>query len=156
MIYEGEYLNGKGNENGKEYYNNGVLRFESKFLDDKKLIGTEYDKNGEIKYQINNINGKGVEYYYSGRLKYEGEFLNGKKNGKEKEYYEIGELLFEGEYFNDNRWKGKGYAPSNNIKYELNDGKGLIKEYWNHNISSFEGEYSNGKRNGKGKEYTIL
>ena len=39
-----------------------------------------------------------------------------------------------------------------NIIYELKDGKGLVKEY-NGNKLIFEGEYLNGERNGKGKEY---
>ena len=40
------------------------------------------------------------------------------------------------------------------ILYELKDGKGLIKEYYDENeIILYEGEYLNGKRNGKGKEY---
>ena len=41
----------------------------------------------------------------------------------------------------------------NNIVYELKNGKGLIKEYNYHGKLEFEGEYLNGKRNGKGKEY---
>ena len=41
-----------------------------------------------------------------------------------------------------------------NILYELKDGKGLIKEYYDENeIILYEGEYLNGKRNGKGKQY---
>ena len=42
----------------------------------------------------------------------------------------------------------------NNIIYELNDGHWLIKEYdYDHDLI-FEGEYVNGERNGKGKEYS--
>ena len=40
-----------------------------------------------------------------------------------------------------------------NIIYELKDGKGLIKEYFLYGQLVFEGQYLNGKRNGKGKEY---
>ena len=56
LIFEGEYLNGKG----KEYYDNGKLKFEGEY------------KNGKR-------NGKGKEYYINGKLKFEGEYLNGKK-----------------------------------------------------------------------------
>ena len=38
------------------------------------------------------------------------------------------------------------------IIYELKEGNGTVKEY-NNDILVFEGEYLNGKRNGKGKEY---
>ena len=53
-----------------------------------------------------------------------------------------------------NKWEGKGYDKNNNIIYELKEGKGFIKEFsdFNGNLI-FEGEYLNGKRNGKGKEY---
>ena len=32
VIYEGEYLNGKRNGKGKEYYLNGKLKFEGEYL----------------------------------------------------------------------------------------------------------------------------
>ena len=37
--------------------------------------------------------------------------------------------------------------------YYIKSGKGLIKEYDSSGRLEFEGEYINGKRNGKGKEY---
>ena len=49
------------------------------------------------------------------------------------------------------KWNGKGYDYNNNIVYELKDGRGLIKEYFNDKLK-FEGEYKNGKRNGKEKK----
>ena len=73
-------------------------------------------------------NGKGKEYDDK-KLEFEGEYLKGKRNGKGKEYYNSGELKFEGEYLNGNIWKGKGYDKLNNVVFEINDGKGLIKEY---------------------------
>ena len=52
------------------------------------------------------------------------------------------------------KWNGKGYDINGNIIYELSNGKGLVKEYniYNNKIL-YEGEYLDGKRNGKGKEY---
>ena len=41
----------------------------------------------------------------------------------------------------------------NNKIYELNNGKGCISEYNEITEELFKGEYSNGKRNGKGIEY---
>ena len=40
--------------------------------------------------------------------------------------------------------------------YELKKGNGYIKEYNNKGELKFEGEYLNGERNGKGKEYDYL
>ena len=186
LIFEGEYLNGQRNGEGKEYQNNTLifegnykngkrngkgkqynlfskkLIFEGEYLNNKELIGTQYDKNGNILYKLNHIKGKGKEYdwndeikfegeylngqrngkgkeYFEGKLFFEGEYVNGLRNGKGKEYYENGKLAFEGEYLYGNKWAGKGYDILNNITYELKDGKCLIKEY-----SFF---------NGEGKEY---
>ena len=51
-----------------------------------------------------------------------------------------------------NRWNGKGYDEKYNFAYDLKDGKGIIKEY-DYGELIFEGEYVNGRKNGKGKEY---
>ena len=57
------------------------------------------------------------------------------------------------EYILDKKWEGKGFDKNGNIIYELKKGSGLIKEFDNELRLKFEGEYKNGKRNGKGKEY---
>ena len=106
IIYEGEYLNGRKNGKGKEYYDNSVLKFEGGYLNNKR-------------------NGKGKEYYDNGVLKFEGEYLNGKRNGKGKEYYHDGNLKFEVEYINGKIWNIKEYDEDKNIKNELHAGKGL-------------------------------
>ena len=36
MIFEGEYLNGKRNGIGKEYYKNGKLKYEGEYLDGER------------------------------------------------------------------------------------------------------------------------
>ena len=56
LRFEGEYLNGKRNGKGKEYYCNGKLEFEGEYLH-----GIRW-------------NGKGKEYYDNCKLKYEGEY----------------------------------------------------------------------------------
>ena len=154
LIFEGEYFNDEKNGRGKEY-NNGKLSFEGIFLNNKNWVGTKYDKNGNIMYSLNNnVNGSGKEYYFDGILRYEGEYINGKRNGKGVEYYMNGNKLFEGDYLNDLKWNGKGYDSLNNLVYELKDGKCFVKEFNGHDDTlSFEGEYLNGERNGRGKEY---
>jgi len=86
------------------------LRFEGEYL------------NGER-------HGKRKEYHYNGNLDFEGEYLIGYRYGKGKEYNDDGNLKFEGEYFYGKRWNGNGYDESNNIIYELKNGKGYVKEY---------------------------
>ena len=63
--------------------------------------------------------------------------------------------MFEGEYLEGKKWNGKGYDKNGNIIYELKDGNGFFIEYdveYGERIE-FEGEYKNGEKNGKGKEY---
>ena len=95
-----------------------------------------------------------TEYYIRDNLvKFEGEYLNDEKNGKGIEYNPDGQIQFDGEFLNGKEWEGKGYDKNNNIVFELKGGKGLIEKYDNYGILLFEGEYLNGERNGKGKEY---
>ena len=155
LLFEGEYLNGKRNGKGKEYYCDGNLCFEGEYLDGKRLKGDKYDINWQIISGLNYSKGEGKEYDGFSKLIFEGEYLNGERNGKGKEYLN-GFLLFEGEYLKDKKWEGKGYDSANNIAYELKDDKGLIKEYNEFYNLEYEGEYLNGKRNGKGKEYRKL
>ena len=111
LIYEGEFLHGERNGKGKEYDSKGNIEFEGEFFNGKKW------------------NGKGKVYNYMLRFNYEGEYLNGKICGKGKEYNTGNKLLFEGEFLNGKKWNGKGYDKNNNVIYELNNGKGFIKEY---------------------------
>ena len=39
------------------------------------------------------------------------------------------------------------------LEFKIKDGSGIIKEYDFDDILKFEGEYLNGEKNGKGKEY---
>ena len=135
LEFEGEYLNGKRNGNGKIYFSDGDLKFEGEYI------------NGKIKY--------GKEYIDKDKLEFEGKYLNGEKiTGKIYEYYKDGKLKFEGDYLNGKKWNGKGYNKNKKIIYELKDGKGYIKEFSTINDDLvFEGEYIDGEKNGKCKEY---
>ena len=86
-----------------------------------------------------------------GLLRFEGEYLYGYKlKGK---YYRYDYLEYEGEYLFNKKWNGRGYDENGNIIYELINGNGKVKEYWDDSRLKFEGEYYNGQRCGKGKEY---
>ena len=56
-------------------------------------------------------------------------------------------------YKNGKKWNGYGYDKNGIIIYQLNNGNGTIKEYDHEGKLKYEGEYLNGGRNGKGKEY---
>ena len=48
LIFEGEYLYGKKNGKGKEYYFVGKLKFEGEYLNDIKWNGKGYDKSKNV------------------------------------------------------------------------------------------------------------
>ena len=60
-------INGRKNEKGKEYYNNGKLIFEGEYQDDKQYEeGKEYDLKGKLIFEreyLYNYKIKGREYY---------------------------------------------------------------------------------------------
>jgi len=153
----------------------GNIKFKEKYRIKMNRDGKE--KNlFDIYHKRRNKNGKGREYF-KGNIIFEGEYKNWKKNGKGKEYFK-NKLIFEGNYLNEERngfgieynfddgkfvgqfkngikWDGTGYDKNNEIEYEIIDGNGMIKEYYN-GILIYEGNYSKGKRHGDGKEYDFL
>ena len=128
-----------------------------------------YNEKNNFKFEIKDGNGKFKEYDYKGNLIFEGELINGEKKGKQYDYK--GNLLFEGEYLNGIEWNGKikkyeriepcrfrcGYGCGhgfNMFDYEDEDNSEICNEKIKY-IIKYEGEYLNGKRNGKGKEFDI-
>ena len=135
-IFEAEYLNGKMNGKVKDF----SIFFNFEFQGDFK---------GE--YKNNQKQGEGKLYKGENELIFEGEYIyNQKLRGKA---YIDNHLEFEGEYLCDKKWDGKGYDKNGNISYELNKGTGKVQEYNIYGFLIFSGEYLNGFRNGKGKEY---
>ena len=152
LIYEGEFLNGKRNGKGKEFYDypkneKPRLKFEGEYF------------NGER-------NGKGIRYDYEGEILFEGIYLNGEKwTGKGKEYYtdhddedDTDENPFKNMIFN----VGKKKKKKSELGFFLGDlgNKNLTRITLNNfglpqakKVLKFEGEYLNGLRHGKGKEY---
>ena len=104
LCFVGKYLNNKRNGKGKEYHCNGKLKFEGEYLNGIKIYGIGYDYHGEEMLKIKEV-GNGEEFYYNGSFK------------------------FKGEYFNAKKWNGKGYDIKGNLKYEIKNGKGFVKEY---------------------------
>ena len=144
--FKGEYLNGKRNGKGKEYYK-GKLIFEGEYLNGKRWKGKAFNHKGKLLSEFENGNGYGIEYitdeYITKKylnsffisdffVVYEGKFLNGERyDGIIEEYYED-KLFFVAKLLNG----------------EIN---GEVKEFNKNGDLIFEGEYLNGKKwNGKG------
>ena len=129
-----EYINGVIIDSDMQIYNNkDKLIYEGKHFQGKR-------------------NGKGKNYNNEGNLIFEGEYSNNHKI-RGKTYFPNGKIEFEGDFLFDRKWKGKGYDEEGNLIYELIKGNGKVREYNSKSELIFEGEYLNGKRNGKGKEY---
>jgi len=157
------------NGKGIDYYLNGNVEFDGEYLNGFRHNGIGYDPENNIVYELKNGCGYVKKYNIFNKLIFEGEYTDDVKNGKGKEYDEDGKLIFEGEYINCKKWNGVFFNEQN--VYELKEGKGNIKtleyegeyingkksgkgkEYYSNGKLKFEGEYLNGKRNGKGKEY---
>ena len=91
-------------------------------------------------------------YNSEDEILFEGEYINGKLNGKGRINYFENELIFEGEFMKGIILNAKLYYVNKNLEYEIKNGKGNIK-YLFSGTSKYEGNYENGKRSGKGKEY---
>ena len=75
----------EGNRKGKEYYFNGKLRFEGKYVNGNRWNGKGYNANNNNFYELKEGTGNVKEYnYYDGKLVFEGEYFNGEKMEKEK------------------------------------------------------------------------
>ena len=95
-------------------------------------------------------NGKGKAYDYDDNLIFESEYKNNKRNGNYK-YYVKGKLILDYDYLDDEIVKGKKYDLNGNLIKEIKE-NGLRKDIVEGKLM-FEGEYLNGKKNGKCKEY---
>ena len=159
-LYEGEYLKGKKHGKGKEYDINGKLIYEGEYINGKRInvnidnirtIIETSNKTNNILFE-GDINGKGKEYGYK-HIIFEGEYLNRKRHGNGKGYNDKGGLILECEYRNGKMWNAKGYDEKGNKTYEIINGKGHAKELSYRGELLYDGEYLNGQKNGKGKEY---
>ena len=178
--YDGEFVNGKKEGEGKLIYANGN-QYEGTFLGGVpngkgKLIQTDNDiyegewKNGKIngqgirlhnngdKYVGNHLNdvrsGKGLYLFVNGDS-YNGNWVNGKANGKGILKFRNGDV-YDGEFV-DNCIFGKGTFKKKNGEVFIGEFKlGLINGFGK-NINSlgeqYVGEFLSGKKNGVGKLY---
>ena len=82
MKFEGEYLNGERNGEGKEYDENGELLFKGEDFNDKKWNGKPISRKND--YEIRNGNGR-INFYFPGYKEiFEGKYIDGEINGKGK------------------------------------------------------------------------
>ena len=147
-IYEGEYLNNIKNGKAKEYIDD-ELTFEGEYLN-----GYRWKGKGQAFYSTDYIM-IGVVFYPALFVEFEGEYLNGKKHGKGKEYYDYQHVLEE--RYPEKKWYLFGLLldcyDKDFIDKEVDEETKEIHGGYNKGKLKFEGEYLNGEKNGKGKEF---
>jgi antitoxin component YwqK of YwqJK toxin-antitoxin module len=140
MIGEG-VVTEKGEREGfwKEYYDNGTLRAEGKYIKDvKEGPWKYYHPNGmtdqEGSYRQGKPEGEWRWYYTGGQTLREESYYNGLADGMMTEYDEAGNIITKGEYLEGNE-EGEWY-------YRLGD-------------NETEGSYAQGMRNGLWKYWDL-
>jgi uncharacterized protein len=140
MIGEG-VVTEKGERDGswKEYYDNGTLRAEGKYMKDvKEGPWKYYHPNGmtdqEGSYRQGKPEGEWRWYYPGGQTLREESYYNGLADGMMTEYDEAGNIITKGEFLEGNE-EGEWY-------YRVGD-------------NETEGSYAQGMRNGLWKYYDI-
>ena len=206
LKFEGEYLNGERNGKGKEYNKDGELEFEGEYLNGKRWNGkgkdNQYDINiphqslfnmanplvnhvpglfetpkrlfafspevDSIKYAIV-ANSKNLKKSMNNVPDYARtlgdnitkaiiEFLRNKINSDERLRKYNGNDKLLADVLAVGFWDPKHLYGKLEFEGEYSNGKrnGKCKEYNDNGELKFEGEYLNGKRNGKGKEYNFF
>ena len=139
--------------NLKDIEDNSLKKFSEFFIPYFKEENIEYIWTGKYN-KYNEKEGKGKEYDLDDNLIFEGEY-NASKRRKGTEYYiKIkGLKKYDGNYNNGIRWNGFLYDINKENKYEIKQGNGLIKEFYENGYLCYEGEIKNGIKDGKGKIY---
>ena len=138
IIYIGNFKNNLRNGSGKEIYLGTQVKnfskFEGEYLNDIKIFGTFYWKDGSYyKGAINNdekFNGKGKYFWKKTNEIYEGEWYNGQMSGNGKMIYSDGSV-YEGKFLENKKngvgiytWGEGGKCYIGEWKNDLMDGNG--------------------------------
>ena len=162
IIAEG-ILTDSGKKQGlwKEYYENGSLKSEGNYKDDKKTGKWKYYyKNGQLEETGEYVDGKPegewLWYYPSGKLLRKMSYYQGLADGEITEYDEDGNVTLFGEYLEGKR-EGKWIYSVGDAKEETaysDDMKnGWDKIYTKDGVLLFEGKYIDDNPNGEHNWY---
>ncbi len=110
MIAKGD-IDKKGQRQGywKEFYEDGGIKAEGKYMDNKRIGEWKYyHENGNIEQigsfnEQGNANGEWKWFYPSGKVLRIDQYKNGLLDGYSVEYYENGKILSEGNYIEDEK-----------------------------------------------------
>ena len=145
IIYIGNFKNNLRNGAGKEIYlgtqEKNFSKFEGIYLNDVKLHGTFFWKDGSFySGSINNnekFNGKGKYFWKKTNEIYEGEWYNGQMSGNGKMTYSDGSV-YEGKFF-ENKKNGMGI-------YTWGEGGKCYVGEWKNDLMDGNGKFLNGDK----------
>ena len=151
-IYNGKYINGKYIYDDGKYY---IGEFKNNKPNGK---GIKYNKNGNILYDGDFINGKfegNGKYVREDGLSYIGQWKNGLSHGKGTMYYSNGNIKYKGDWVN-NKYEGNGMDIQENGYYYIGQYKngfanGIGREYYPNGNLKYQGDWVNDKPEGNGK-----
>lgn len=162
-IIEKGIIDEAGVRNGyfQEYYMNGKIKAEGKYVNNKKNgLWKFYFENGNLEQEGRYRNGKEDElwkwYFENGNTKLEEAYFNGKEEGYSVEYNENEEIIAKGEYY-DGEKEGEWFYKVGDEKQEgvfvggMKDGK--WKYYYDTGQLKFEGNYIQGVPDGIHRYY---
>jgi len=160
MVAEGIFTDAGLHEGTwKEYYEDGSLKSEGDYENDKKTgLWKYYYPNGQIEetgtYDKTGPEGKWLWYYPSGKLLRELTYYQGKKDGNIMEYDEYNNLILQGEYIEDKRegtWIYQVGDAKQQTQYSDDLKNGWDRIYSKDGALFYEGKFIDGNPNGEHK-----
>ncbi len=142
----------------KEFYENGEIKAEGKYVDGVKVGDWKYLFRDGKKFETGKYDAKGKQsgkwlwYYDDGKLRRESNFIKGQEDGDFIEYNDSGSVITQGQYVDGLR-EGKWIYQLGNFKsigkYNGDLEDSTWTEYYNDNGKvRFTGKYSQGRPDG--------
>ncbi len=98
IMHKFTYRNGRLQGKAVNYYENGEIKSQGYYSDNKMVDKWEFcneqgNKIYTVNFQNDSMNGEFISYYLNGNVKEEGAYLNDNKDGKWTYYNQNGEII---------------------------------------------------------------
>lgn len=145
----------------KEYYDDGILKAEGKYMDDKKNGYWKYFyKNGNLeergKYILGNPDSTWFWYYSDGKLLRKEDFYNGLSDGLLTEFDKEGNIITQGDYIEgkkEGKWIYQVGDSRDEIDFVDDMRNGWYKSFYSDGELRYEGKFIDDNPNGEHSWY---
>ena len=155
--YTGEFKDGFKNGKGRQYHQDGSLKYDGTWRHDlKEGVFTVYYPTTTTRLYEGPFDPKAQP----GGVRYKGEFSDDNRHGLGQSFFPNGSVEFDGEWRNGNRHgRGRSFFPNRSLRFEgewffgkevLN---GVVRRFRDDGSLEFKGVYDSGVRHGEGKEF---